>query len=213
MEKDFKSLGQRIGALYVQLNNPQWDIHKAAAESVNVESGDDQDRQTSTSFMRLFCKVAADRIRREEGLTPEGVMLEKLANTEVWCSELQDIVEDYMGNLADAEDAEANAAYDSFSKEAKGRLMGLIPGAAAGLATTVTPNLIKALLATGIGVGAAGGGLSWGLQRAINEDDEAELDTMKAKINEYQRINALLSQDPSADTEQEQEIKERIESY
>lgn len=210
--RDFKDVGLRIGATIMGVSNEELDITKAAAATVDVESSDNEIQQLSTDFLRSFCKEAAVISEELKGYTVDVEVLNKLAASEVWCSEFQDMAETYMVELAEALEAPKTEAEEAIKKSANARLSSLIPGVA-GKGLSLTPSALKVLLASGIGLGAGAGGLAWGLNRSVNEDSDQELDDLQAKVNEYEKINRILSEVPGPDTDLEKDLESRVDSY
>jgi hypothetical protein len=70
---------------------------------------------------------------------------------------------------------------------------GALGQAAARLGLATAPGALKTLLATGVGLGTAGGALHWAMNRDAKTDD-ADIEAMKAQIAEYDRITEEISE-------------------
>lgn len=167
--------------------------------------------------MRTFCHAAACAEFNKSAGAPtfDGILLDTLASIpeENWIKEYQDIAETYMGEHLDRKDAHETAVLDDIRKQANGKMLGMLP-ALAGKGAALTPTAIKALIASGVALGTAGGGLYWGLKRSINEDAESGLDVMQAKVDEYQKINRMLQEESDGQNlEEEQMLANKIQSY
>ena len=156
------------------------------------EANEYSERDTVTKA--CVCKMAADMY---EGCgktdRPEYFVFRKLARAADWPDPLDtfyDSVLTGLGTFVSRSDAE-------FAQEGKaagvGVMGGLIPSLV-GKGLALTPSMLATLAGLGVGVGAAGGAVSWKMNRD-SDKDEAGLEAMKARIKYYNQITDEISRD------------------
>jgi hypothetical protein len=204
----FNTLGQRLGATMLGMNNVEFDFAKQATMVNDVEHPDPETREASTTFWRSFCNALSSFEKQANGETQDYFLLRQLADQPLWVAEFQKMAEVYADTLVEGHEA---AVDDELTKQATA-LGALVPGVLSRGAATA-PTAIKGLLAAGIGTGMAGGGLYWALQRAATEDSDKKLDLMQAKIDEYNKLKAMLAQDADGqNTEEETSMQKKIKT-
>lgn len=97
-------------------------------------------------------------------------------------AELADIFHDVIGSVEALDKEAVTASGGRLAAQTAGRL---------GLAGA--PGALKTLMAAGVGVGTLGGALHWAANRDATSD-EADLEAMKARIEEYDRITREITE-------------------
>jgi hypothetical protein len=189
--QSFREIGKTIGLVALG-RDPL--VTLGEMEAFNVESKDPMIKEAAVGLYRSCANGIAESLLKSEGVSQEYFLMKKLASQTDWSEEMVELLDPHFSRIVAAEEARMAEHDASFEKSAAPGLQGLATGLA-GRAVTYSPSLMKALVAAGVTTGAVGGGLYWGMNRQINEDDDIENEKLKTKISEYDRMRKLLEED------------------
>jgi hypothetical protein len=180
---------QQLACLFQGVNPDEYYIHKAAAELL-TDVRDPQYGQLS----KMAAHIAANLYKAvgEEG-SPEYCLFDQLRKSATWFPAFDEYTDPVLAALArDVQRTHTETrTVDEITKSAGvgAMLTGLVGGALKN-----APMIGKFGLGMAAATGAGLGGLYWGLNRHANEDD-AQTEALKERLNQYRKITNEISGD------------------
>lgn len=174
MSETLYKLGEYIGMAARRVHPDDYEFHKGAAEVVDSDAYAASGRMTAQALYNVMCLGG-------RGYTAPAQHLKLLSKQAAWHPQFTETITHVLGDLVPYErDMVKSASIGALIRAGKGMLG--IGGVG-----------LKTLLLGSAGIGGAAGALHWGINRDIREDN-AELEAMKSRIAEYDRLASQLEE-------------------